>query len=131
MLTPADLGFLPRAWTASLPAVDLLYGLVVYFLNAHSYIDFFFAFNGGFSMSLMLELLQAGEKGLSTEEIISGYRLPDGGDKIYGWRLPRLEETGYITIDPQTNVCRLTAKGRVVAALTRILKRFLNLGRGG
>jgi hypothetical protein len=130
-LTPADLGFLAPAWMAKPLWLDAVYGYVVFLLNAHSYIDFFFGFNGGFSMSLMLELLRSGERGLATANLVGRYRRADGVDTIYGWRLPRLAETGYIAMDPQSGVCRLTGKGRAVARLTWLLKRILNLGAGG
>src|SRR3954471_16199350 len=50
-LTPNTLGVLPQNWTATYPALDAVYGAVVLTLNVHSYMDFFFGFNGGFSTS--------------------------------------------------------------------------------
>lgn len=128
--TPPDLGFLPASWLTPLRALDAGYGYVIFLLNAHSFIDYFFGFNGGFSTSLMLEIFRAGNHGLSTGELIGRYTHESGVDKIYGWRLPRLAETGYVAID-DAGVCRLTPKGRAIARFTWMLKRFLNLGAGG
>ena len=131
-LTPGNLGFLPPGWMAAPLWLDALAGLVVLLFNYFSYIDWFFGFNGGFSMSLMLELLRTDNRGLSTEELIRRYALNNGsGDKILGWRVPRLEETGYIIQDRQTGIYQLTLKGRAAAWLTFISKRLLNLGAGG
>jgi hypothetical protein len=76
-------------------------------------------------------LLAREPKGSSAEELIAEYRDPEGRDKIHGWRLPRLAETGYLDIDPHTRICTLTKKGRNLARFTRFLKSLLNLGRGG
>ncbi len=130
-LTPDNLGFLPAAWTCHARWLDATYGFVVYLLNCHSYLDFFFAFNGGFSMSVMLEILRTGPDGARTDALVAKYVRPDGFDKIYGWRLPRLEESGMITIDREAGTCALTGTGRKVARLALFLKRCLNLGEGG
>lgn len=130
-LTPPDLGFLGPAWLAHPAWLDASYGAVVYLLNAHSYYDFFWAFNGGFSMSLMLEILRHGPAGARTPDLVGRYVRPDGVDKIYGWRLPRLAESGMIEIDEAAGQCRLTKRGDQVARFTRFWKRFLNLGEGG
>ncbi len=130
-LTPADLFFLPESWQGGPTWLDMTYGLVVYLLNCHSYIDFFFGFNGGFSMSMMLEILRSDGGVLTVEQLTSRYFTEDGEDKIYGWRLPHLEATRCATIDRATGKCELTAKGRLVARTAIALKRFLNLGTGG
>jgi hypothetical protein len=131
LLTPPDLGFLPPAWRCSLRWLDVSYGYVIFLLNCHSFIDFFYGFNGGFSTSLMQELHRAAPAGLPAPAIVGLYKRPDGTDAIYGWRLPQLERTGYIAVDRERGVCTLTPKGRAIARLARGCKRFLNLGSGG
>lgn len=130
-LTPRTLGILPDNWLATYPAIDALYGGLVLILNVHSYMDFFFGFNGGFSTSIMARLIRAGSGGLRLDEVTAAYRLPDGGDKIMAWRLPRLVETGYLVIDPLTRQCWLTAKGRLVARIGLFCKQMLGIGKGG
>ena len=130
-LTPADFYFLPDGWMAQPTWLDAAFGFVVYALNCHSFFDFFFGFNGGFSMSLMLEILRAGPQGATSEQIIKGYYNEDGTDKIYGWRVPRLVETGYVRIEPETGACQLKPKGLAITRLAIALKRMLNLGAGG
>lgn len=127
-LLPPDLGFLPRAWQATHVGVDAVTGAVILILNIHSFIDYFFAFNGGFSTSLML-LMRRGSR--TAEDLIAQYRGRDGLDKIYGWRIPFLQTKGYAEIDPQTRLCRLTDRGIRAARLGLLAKRFLNLERGG
>lgn len=128
---PADLGFLPAAWMARPAWLDAAYGCLVLALNVHSYMDFFFACNGGFSMSMMLEILRKGGRGAKTDELVAKYMRPDGYDRIYTWRLPRLAEAGWITLDKTSGSCGLTAVGRTVARIAAFLKRMLNLGEGG
>ena len=130
-LTSPTLGFLSEPWMATHRVADAVYGYVVLLLNVHSYMDFFFGFNGGFSTSLMVRLLRAGPAGLPIDEIIGCYKLPDGRDKLFAWRIPRLAETGYLTIDAATGRCVLTAKGRLVARIGAFCKGVLGLGKGG
>ena len=129
--TPADLLFLPPSWQAGNRTLDMAFGFFVYLLNCHSFFDFFFGFNGGFSMSLLLEILRADQQGMKAETLIAGYYNPDGTDKIYGWRVPQLVDKKYVVIEPHTNACRLTPKGRFLAGVAIVLKRILNLGEGG
>lgn len=130
-LTPADLGFLPAGWLASHAWLDVCVGLFVLLLNIHNYMDWFFGFNGGFSTSLMLLLYRAAKDGRTTDGLISEYHTGSGMDKIYGWRLPRMEETGYLAMDKETGTCTLTPKGRMTAQIGRLIKKILNLGAGG
>lgn len=129
--TSPSLGILSPPWMATYAWVDVIYGYAALLLNIHSYMDFFFGFNGGFSTSMMVKLMRAGPEGMTTEEMIACYRLPDGTDKIFAWRLPRLVETGYIVLEPISGRCRLTPKGRVVARLGALCKNILSLGKGG
>ena len=128
-LTSSNLGFLPLKWQASHPLFDVALGMIILLLNVHSYVDWFFGFNGGFSTSLLMILLKKNQ-GATTEELISHYRQPTGS-KIYGWRLPRLQETGYLKIDQISHSCRLTKKGLLIALAARRIKKILNLGLGG
>ena len=129
--TPANVWILPATWSQAPLKLDLAYGFVVFALNMHNVMDFFFGVNGGFSTCLLLEILRAGRHGLATEEIVAKFRTTDGTDKIYAWRLPRLAETGYIALDPVSGECRLTAKGVWAARIAWLGKKILNLGMGG
>lgn len=126
-LLPDDLGFLPPEWQATHAWVDALTGTIILVLNIHNFIDYFFAFNGGFSTSLMLLLHK---RPRTSEELIAEYRGADGLDKIYGWRIPFLVKKGYVTVGPD-HVIRLTARGDRAARIGLFAKRFLNLGKGG
>jgi hypothetical protein len=130
-LTSPTLGFLAPPWLATHRWTDIIYGYVIFVLNVHSYMDFFFGFNGGFSSSMLVRLMKAGPAGLTLGEVIANYRTSDGTDKLFAWRLPRLAETGYLSIDSTSGRCRLTAKGRLVATLGLFCKNILNLGKGG
>ncbi len=129
--TPADLWVLPPSWMASRPWLDMTFGWFVYALNCHSFFDFFYGFNGGFSMSILLEILRTGPQGLQTDTLIEGYYNPDGTDKIYAWRVPQLVVKKYVLLDPHSGAAALTAKGRLLARVAILLKRILNLGEGG
>jgi hypothetical protein len=131
MLTPRDLGFLKPSLLCSVAWVDMLYGYILFVLNFHSYIDFLGAFNGGFSTSLLVEVLRAGPEGCATQHLVAKYRRPGEGDAIYGWRIPLLAKGGWITVDTSSGIGRLTMKGTVVAHVAQLAKRLLNLGKGG
>jgi hypothetical protein len=131
LATPRDLGVLPPAWTADPAWLDMAVGLSVLLLNVHSFVDFFFGFNGGFSTSLLLNLLRVHPRPLRTTDLVDRYRSPSGFDKIIGWRLPALVRDGYLRIDTSTDECSLTPRGSRIATVTRILKRILNLEKGG
>lgn len=130
-LAPSDLWILTPPWEAHYIWADVLLGLLILLLNAHSYMDWFFAFNGGFSTSLMLLLLRYEPQGTTSNQLISHYFSADGIDKIHAWRLPRLEETGYLKIDPETKICSLTKQGKYVASLSSKAKNLFSLGLGG
>lgn len=130
-LMPSDLWFLGAAWQANYTWADVSIGIIILVLNIHSYIDWFFAFNGGFSTSLMLLLLKHQSQGTTSQKLINHYYSTDGIDKIHMWRLPRLEETGYLQIATSTKVCSLTKRGQLVAQLCSITKKLLGLGLGG
>lgn len=129
--TPPSLGAIPEQWHATRPWLDASFGLFVLLLNIHNYGDWFFGFNGGFSTSLMLLIAGRKERGVTARELIAEYHDKDGRDKIHGWRIPRLVETGYLAQEEGTGRYRLTEKGAQLARVTRLLKRILNLGRGG
>ncbi len=132
-VSPPDLCFLPRAWLAHPTWLDFTYGYVVFALNCHGLLDFFFTVNGGFSTCLLAEIYKAGPRGLSTADMIDMFVDTKDGDKIYAWRLPRLVETGYLRMDQDcesVSYC-LTKKGQFAAHCAQACKRVLNLGRGG
>ncbi len=128
---PSNLWVLPPSWQAHYASVDVVLGFIMLLLNVHSYVDWFFAFNGGFSTSLMLLLLDYEPQGAANHELISHYVTADGIDKIHAWRLPRLESTDYLKIDQETKICLLTQKGKWVAILSSMAKKLFNLGLGG
>lgn len=130
-LTPDHLWVLPAAWTGMPHRLDLWYGYAIFAMNMHNVLDFFFGVNGGFSTCLLLEILRSGARGLATGDLIARFHRPDGTDKIYAWRIPRLAETGYIRMDEQAGTCTLTPKGAVAARIAWLGKRILNLGAGG
>ncbi len=130
-LTPADLYFLPESWIAGIRWLDVTYGYIVFVLNFHSFLDFFFGFNGGFSMTIMHLILQSPRGELAANDVAAAFTTADGLDKIYSWRVPKLEKTGMLTFDPERRVYRVTEAGRRVAKFTIFCKRFLNLGLGG
>ncbi len=127
---PASAGFLPLEWQTPSAWADGLYGFLVYWLNIHTVVDVFFATCGGFSVSLLSAILRA-EGGLSTEALVEAFSGTQGGDKIYNWRVPHLESQGYLFRDSNSGAYQLTAKGRLVASFIHILKRLMNLGKGG
>ncbi len=126
-LTPATLGFLPLPWQAKPSRLDAIFGCVVFLLNSLTYINLFGALNTGFSTSLMLDILQTGKDGMTTEQIVAGYAGDDGIDKIHGWRLPGLERSGYLRKNGATGIYRLTAKGFIVAHLSSFFKILLRV----
>ena len=130
LCVPASAGFLPLEWQSSNAWTDGVYGFLVYWLNIHTVVDVFFATCGGFSVSLLSAILRA-KGGMNTADLVEAYSGPQGGDKIYNWRVPHLESQGYLFRDTSSGAYQLTAKGRLVASFTNVLKRLMNLGKGG
>jgi hypothetical protein len=151
-VTPRDLCFLPPAWTGSDQCFDMAYGFAVLLLNCHSFVDCFFATCGGFSVSLLVAILNAGDKPISTADLSAKFRLkseaesrrtapgagpvdtpaaPQESNRIYAWRLPYLVKRGWIRKDPRTDHYLLTHTGRIIARIVHGLKRSMNLGEGG
>jgi hypothetical protein len=131
LASPRHLWILPDGWTAEPRWLDASAGLLALLLNIHSFVDFFFGFNGGFSTSLLLNLLRSSPAPLTTAELTDRYRGTSGFDKIIAWRLPALQRDRFLDFDSASGVCHLTPRGRFVAIVTRWLKRLLNLDRGG
>ena len=129
LATPPDLFFLPPSLQATPTWLDASYGYLVFALNFHNQIDFFFAVNTGFSMSVLYALLTAPNKTLSRQTIHSLFKGDDEVDKIYAWRLSYLSEDGYLNI--HDDEVTLTQKGEKAARFASFWKRFLNLGMGG
>lgn len=128
---PANLYFLPESWLCSIQWFDMLYGFVVFLLNSHTFVDCFSGSCGGFSTSLLVAILQAGDQPATTEAVVAKFKLGENSDRIYGWRMPRLERQGYVRKDPSSGRYFLTSKGRILAVITFCLKRIMNLGKGG
>ena len=129
-LTPANLGCLPIAWQCSNREFDVGYGFVVFLFNCHTFVDCFFGFCTGFSVSLLVAILKAHGR-LSYDELVARFALEDGADRIYTWRLPYLQKIGWLNRDPVSGDYRLTGKGRILALIIFSLKRTMNLGKGG
>jgi hypothetical protein len=130
-VTPANLYFLPKAWMCSNIWLDFFYGLIVFLLNCHTFVDCVATACAGFSISLLVVILKAAGQTATTDELVAKYKLDDQTDRIYGWRVPHLERRGYIRRDPKTGHYFLTRKGRIIAVTTFCLKRMMNLGEGG
>jgi hypothetical protein len=129
--TPANLYFLPKGWMCSNIWLDFFYGLIVFLLNCHTFVDCAVTACAGFSISLVVVILKAAGQTATTDELVAKYQLDGETDRIYGWRVPHLERRGYIRRDPKTGRYLLTPKGHIIAATTFFLKRILNLGEGG
>lgn len=129
--TPMNFWFLAQPWQAAHVWLDMLLGFLILLFNVHSYIDWFFGFNGGFSTSLMLVLLDKNKRGATTDEILQEYECASGENKIHAWRIPRLQETGYLKVNPHTGICTLTFKGKAIAQTALLAKKIFNLGIGG
>ncbi|MCX7412432.1 MAG: hypothetical protein NTW36_03190 [Planctomycetia bacterium] len=129
--TPPDVWFLTEEWQCGSTVLDFFYGLAVYVLNCHTWIDVFFATCGGFSSAILLVMRKAGTP-VSTDEVTSAFTFAeDGGERIYSARFPNLIRWGYITCESASSRMRLTSKGRAVALIVRQIKTLLSLKAGG
>ena len=128
--TSSHLGFLPSTWMSGAPIIDIIMGFVFFTLNFHSFLDFFFAVNGGLSACLLSVIHQNRDNGITPHELSAMFRSRQGYDKITAWRLPRLVQTGYLTNNPDTDQYRLTAKGHRMASAVRLCKLVLNIRTG-
>ncbi len=129
--TPSNLWILPQSWLGVPAWLELLYGYVIFLLNCHSYIDFFFGFVAGFSMTLLRDILLAGPQGRTTAELLAGFQMEDGQDKAYRRRIPHLAEAGMITVEEPGQICHITPQGRRWAMILSFFKKLLNIAKGG
>jgi hypothetical protein len=127
--TPPDLYVLPDRMREGCAAVDFAYGLGVYALLVHNFWDFVYAGPMGFSAGLMVDLECAGETGRTTDDLIAYFNAGEGTDRIFGRRIPNLIAGGYLL--EEGGALTLTNKGRLIAAMTRILKKLICAGEGG
>lgn len=125
-LTPADLFFLPPSWMIANSRLDLVYGMAVFFLNCHTFVDCFFATCGGFSVALLVSMLKRPGKQMTASELVDLF-----SNRIYEWRVPRLIQGGWLRKKESGELYSLTPKGRAIAVITLTLKRLLNLDKGG
>lgn len=109
--------------------MDFFYGLVVYTLLFHNFWDFVYAAPMGLSAGFMVELERAGERRLSTQQLITYFKGEGEMDRVFGRRIPNLIQGRYIVMEG--NLIRLTKKGRIIAGLVLLLKRFICAGEGG
>ena len=151
-VTPKDLYFLPQTWMGSDRRFDMAYGFVVFLLNCHSFVDYFFATCSGFSVSLLVAIFNVGGKPTTTSDLLAKFKLesdaesgrvapgvgpvdtpmaPHESDRIYAWRVPFLVKRGWIQKDPNSGHYSLTNTGRIIALIVHGLKRSMNLGEGG
>lgn len=151
-VTPQDLYFLPPTWTCSDQYFDMAYGFAVFLLNCHNFVDYFFATCSGFSVSMLVAILDAGGKPITTADLSAKFKLesetgsrrvapgvgpvdmpmaPHESDRIYAWRVPFLVKRGWIQKDPKSERYSLTNTGRIIALIVHGLKRSMNLGEGG
>jgi hypothetical protein len=130
-VTPPDLWFLGKGWQCSSAWLDFLYGLAVYVLNSHTWIDVFFGTCGGFSSAILLVMRRA-RKPVRTDDVASVFGFAEnGGDRIFAARIPNLVRWGYVSCETGSNRMRLTRKGRVLALVVSRIKRMMNLEAGG
>jgi len=130
-ITPDNLYFLPSYFTSEYKWLELIYGFIVYTLNFHNQIDFFYTVNGGFSTCILIEIKKT-KAGLSSEEIVNMFKKTgESMNKIFSWRLPRMAETGYISFNEKTGKTGLTFKGKIIAGFVKFLKILLNVPKEG
>ena len=130
-ILPRDVYFLPQVWMSSSWRIDMVYGFVVFLLNCHTFVDCFFGGCGGFSVSLLIAILRTSGRTATREALVAKFKLNDHTDRIYSWRVPRMEEQDWVRRHAQDGRYALTSKGRIVAGITWGLKRLMNLGEGG
>lgn len=124
-MTAPDLGFLPREFTQSGWAIDLLNGLLVYGFLFIGYSMFYFLVDRGFSGRIMIEIESSQERRLRQRDIAARYSL----EMVLRRRLTEMLEIGRVILR-DGRYCN-TAKGRSAAAMFAFVKRFLQLGEGG
>ena len=130
-LTPPNIWCLPIGWVCMSPSVDFAYGLVVYLLNSHTWVDVFYATCGGFSTALLVEMRRA-KRPLETKDIAQKFRAGNSeDDRIYAWRIPNLQKHGLLSPDGINARLALTRKGKFVAKIALFLKKAMNLSAGG
>ena len=118
VLTPSDLWFLPKTLLSNSAFIDMFFGFFVFALNFHSFLDFFFAVNGGFSTCLTMEISRNRGKSATPAELLEKFHQNGDQAGIQNYRIINLLKGGYILLNNTTSCFELTAKGKVARKIT-------------
>lgn len=127
LLTPPDLGFLPPRLQGSPRSLDL--ALSLFALSASYFGGWLQLFNlaeRGYSLRLLIDLLERRYQPLSPEELTKLYAGGLGLHWMYRRRLDGLLGLGCVT--EQSGVVKTTRRGRRIARLFRWLRQLYRVG---
>lgn len=130
LATPGDVYALPAGFVEPAASLELAFGLWLYaatFMGGT--LQLYNIADRGFSLRILIDLVEAGVPARTGDEIRRGYSAGRGIEWMLDKRLQGMLENGFIAQRGPRYV--LTERGRRTARTYRRLKRFLQLGEGG
>jgi hypothetical protein len=126
IVAPRDLGFLPPSLTIGSPWIDLLSALFFYAAAFFGgVLQLYNLADRGFSLRILIDLLEKDNERGSANELFSGYSHGQGMYWMYSKRVAGLVANGLATVNGDMLV--LTNSGEKIARIYWRLRRFLNL----
>ncbi len=107
---------------------DFLASVSIMIFFSLGYMEFFSMICRGFSLRIMTDIYL--NKSITKESLITNYADGKGLDWMLTKRLRSIQKLGLINIDGK-NLCLVYPKGYFCAYVTIILKKLLNLKKGG
>ena len=107
---------------------EYLAGISLIIFFSLGYMEFFSMICRGFSLRIMTDIYL--NKSITKESLITNYADGKGLDWMLTKRLRSIQKLGLINIDGK-NLCLVYPKGYFCAYVTIILKKLLNLKKGG
>lgn len=126
--TPPDLWFLPVQLTETSRALDLLFGLVVYFAGFFGGIlQLYNLSDRGLSLRMLIDIRESGETGMSSTKLMKQYGAGKGINWMYEKRVSDMLLRGLVF--QRDEALHLTDRGKKIAQVFTTLRSFLRLDR--
>jgi hypothetical protein len=123
LLTPPDLGILPRDFQIPLLAVDLAFCMFLYAAGFFGgLLQLYNLADRGFSLRILIDILHAPSGAMMRDDVFSGYGGGQGVAWMYRKRIDGMIATGLVIAEAGRLI--LTARGRRAAHLLSALQDF-------
>lgn len=126
MISPDNLFFLPRYSTEENHFVTMVFGIFIYLaLFGGGILQLYNLTDRGFSLRILIDILESKNGNLTQEEIMKNYGGGKGIDWMYQKRIDGMLDNNFVVVND--DIVRITPKGKKTAVVFSFLRKFLNL----